>query len=561
MEGVRVDIALIEAGDKCSCAILQLDGLFAGCRSLDSEGDDGSAVLRGHLQVACHNEGQLACDRIIGLHFSLICSACVEGICNIGQTVEVEGELHSGGNGVVLNGEVDLNIGTCLNFCDVDAVLQGVGLACCDEIKDDAVALRNRGRRGRSGGSGLDIGLSGGLFGCTAFADNDGQRLGRKRLGTCGICDIGLSGRQRAVSLEVLKEVCVDKFALIDVNDISTVRQSARKVESTLDQCILVCPCLIRGPCGNGGVLGVIEDRIACILVSIAVETGELSSRVGVNVHLSRECTVGGYHDIPCLCIENCVTERGGLTSLPVIVRLIVLTVDRQRIAELFVRNGDTVVTENFRMRNGLTLAAERGVLCQGVFCCTAAKSRILTLGLVAVDSEFQRNLVKAVRLRNVKLERNLIASLGIFDFIGAVGLNVNDGLTHIPVGGSCRAHRKRTAQRCRRNYKRRKSRDEFLHDNLILSGLIPETAAFPRSNTFVYLVLLDWGSACLRRHAPGRSLRLYADRNEMCSRYALYPLEKSRISRMSELQSCPCAFAFPVGENQRAPSAVASRS
>ena len=79
MERIRVDIALVEAGDECSCAILKTDGItaFLG-RGCNGKADNRRAILCGHLQIACHDKGQRTVCCVICLYLSFVCSAGLE---------------------------------------------------------------------------------------------------------------------------------------------------------------------------------------------------------------------------------------------------------------------------------------------------------------------------------------------------------------------------------------------------------------------------------------------------------------------------------------------------
>ena len=141
MEDIRVGNALVITCNDCSCAVLQTDCGRTGLRSCYGKGDDCCAVSCSCGLVCCHGECQLTCNGVIQLGVEAVCSACCKGICNISCLCEIEGELHAAGNLIVLNGVVDLNGFARSNLNDIVGAVEGVGLVCRNEIKNDIVRI------------------------------------------------------------------------------------------------------------------------------------------------------------------------------------------------------------------------------------------------------------------------------------------------------------------------------------------------------------------------------------------------------------------------------------
>ena len=241
MEDVRIGIALVVTCDKCSCAFLQVDGVFAFLsRSLHGEGHDGSAVLCGHLQIACHNEGELSCYIVVGLHLSLVCSAGTECIGNILKILEIEGEFHTACNGIVLNGVIYLNGFARLNLSDIKAARKGVGLACCDQIEDDLIAGRLAG-------------------------------LGRSRCGLSCLAD--LKG-------QTVEDIGVGIALVVTCNECSCTVLQTDRVGAFLSRSL-------HGEGHDGGAVLCGHLQVACH------NEGELSCDSIVRLHLSLVCSAG----------------------------------------------------------------------------------------------------------------------------------------------------------------------------------------------------------------------------------------------------------------------------
>ena len=293
----------------------------------------------------------------------------------------------------------------------------------------------------------------------------------------------GLALLVLALRLEIFKELGGNEFAGVDINDINAVLQSCRKCELARDEAVVICPLLILGP-GVRRLEGSINCRFCCLVLHVLIAALGVELIEGIKIYALVQVALADVGGLPVLAGSNaglalCFTRLHGI--------FLQVSADKAaRIAEAH-RHLDAIVTENLRMRDCLALLSELAVPGQRIAGHAAALSRILALGCLAVDGKLQGRKIEAAGLRNIYCIRNLIASLR-GDLILAVGLDVDNGAVNFSVDGSSCRHCRGAAQRCRRDHKRRESRDEFLHDNLILSGLISEQ---PRSRSQTHLFIL----------------------------------------------------------------------
>ena len=121
-----------------------------------------------------------------------------------------------------------------------------------------------------------------------------------------------------------------------------------------------------------------------------------------------------------------------------------------------------------------LNAVVREGILEVSMLFIVLVSNSALTERSVTIDRHLQEQAVEAVRLRNINRNRNGHAALFNLDLILTTGLERNNCIIDLTVCCSVCTESQSAAHSRRCQNKRRKSRDEFLHDNLILSGLTP---------------------------------------------------------------------------------------
>ena len=540
------------------------DRCGTGFRCLNLEAVDNSIIFSLLFLVAAEGVVELTGGLRIGiidLRSSRISIALF--LTCIGNAGEVEVHLEARGALVVLNGPVndDVLTGSCFVLVVAGHIVSNLGvlLAVRNEVVDNLIgninfaALRGSGsgagsgtggRTGGSAGSGLRRRRS-----RCRVADSNGQRLGLE--GLYNVLAVGnalnsglvlnlliirnflITGNLAGCILHFIVNSgrdAVDIFISVDIQYILAVRQICRQNEIKADERGLVCPrfilCpglndlvvreIIRLACCNPCIIGV--DVVRAVAARVRRCCLEVDSSVSLIVH--REHLSG----------ESC-----DLTAGVIITGLLRLTCCRAALNAVCFADPNTgieaeliFIVPGIRiLLNGDAVVAECILIVLGHFYSNSviilrSLNRALTESLLAVDRHLQVDAVETAGLRNINRNRNGLAFFGS-DLIFTIGSEGNDRIIDLRICCSVCTESQSAAHSRRCENERRKSRDEFLHDNLILSGLIPGKPP-SRSKRIVYLVLLGLSSAFLRRHAPGGACGSFADHEMLQLIRALRP-------------------------------------
>ena len=545
-------VLVVETGDGLGVSAVHLgDGVGAfRLRSLHGEGVDNSLILSGLFFILTEgvNDFTLLAGVVVELrhcHVSLAELCLADLVVNL---AEVPCHLETCDGLVVLNGPVDRQLFARLNGNLVVAGLVDIGvvngLAARNEIIDDGIAgdgalslsrllriLRSLGNNLRLSGldfrlGGLDFRLGGldrlsGYRILARIADIAGQRLGDERLSnllavSVNAVNTGLTGRLvRRILVAGIRQLFVgllieqsrrcaeEELIGVYIEDVLAVCNAFRQNEVEGNERGIICPLGILSPGPDRGEACIVSRR-TCLnpcIVGVDVQGAAALELVGVLDHVSSLIL-----DVECISSEEGHTAglRIACITLHVAGTCQCAGFEAAGICKLCIGNGDTVVTES--------------ILIVLIFLIVVIVNSTLAERFSTVNSHLNGKAVETAGLRDVHSDRNDVAALRILDGIDFffAGTERNDRAVDRAVCCSVCAESQSAAHSRRCDSKRRKSRDEFLHDNLILSGLIPGKPP-SRSKRIVYLVLLGLFSAYLREVFPLRSVRLFTD-YECCS-------------------------------------------